>query len=161
MGMEWMRVGTSASRLSAPRLLRAGLLALVLAVVGCGGKSTEQAGGTPSPPTVQVRQTSRLGAILTTPAGKTLYTFSLDTTGASNCTATCIATWVPLALASGQPVAPRGLAGALGSIMRGDGKRQVTYEGKPLYTYVRDAQPGDTAGEGVDAFNGTWRVAGV
>ena len=40
-------------------------------------------------------------------------------------------------------------AALIGSIVRSDGTKQVTYNGWPLYTYVPDKQPGDTLGEGI------------
>jgi hypothetical protein len=33
---------------------------------------------------------------------------------------------------------------------------QLTYNGHPLYTFVNDKKPGDTNGEGVKAFGGSW-----
>ena len=42
--------------------------------------------------------------------------------------------------------------------MRSDGTQQATYNGHPLYTFVGDKQPGDTNGEGLNAFGGGWFV---
>ena len=42
----------------------------------------------------------------------------------------------------------KGLTGKLGSIPRGSG-RQVTYEGRPLYTYGKDRTGGQTREQGV------------
>jgi predicted lipoprotein with Yx(FWY)xxD motif len=42
-----------------------------------------------------------------------------------------------------------GIGGTLGSVTRLDGNQQVTYDGKPLYYFVRDAAPGQTNGQGV------------
>ena len=39
---------------------------------------------------------------------------------------------------------------------RADGRRQVTYEHHPLYTFVKDTGKGQTNGEGIDAFGGEW-----
>jgi len=46
----------------------------------------------------------------------------------------------------------------VGTIQRADGKPQVTYNGHPLYLFKGDKQPGDTNGEGLTAFGGTWYV---
>ena len=35
---------------------------------------------------------------------------------------------------------------------------QVTYNGHPLYYFVGDTKPGDTTGEGINAFGGGWDV---
>ena len=39
---------------------------------------------------------------------------------------------------------------------RTDGKRQVTYAGHPLYTFVGDTKAGQTNGEGLNNFGATW-----
>ena len=41
-------------------------------------------------------------------------------------------------------------------LARDDGSKQWAYKGKPLYTWVKDAKPGDRTGDG---FNNAWRVA--
>ena len=41
---------------------------------------------------------------------------------------------------------------------RSDGKPQVTYNGHPLYLFSADQKPGDTNGQGVNAFGGLWYV---
>lgn len=64
-----------------------------------------------------------------------VYTYSLDRAGRSSCQSACAVKFPPL-LTSGQPqVAPNsGLSqGKVGAIVRSDGTRQVTYNGKPLY----------------------------
>ena len=44
----------------------------------------------------------------------------------------------------------------LGTSARSDGKTQVTYNGHPVYTFSGDSSPGDTNGQGVNAFGGLW-----
>jgi predicted lipoprotein with Yx(FWY)xxD motif len=81
--------------------------------------------------------------------GMSLYTFTKDTpnSGTSACNAGCIDTWPALSVASGgAPSAGDGVSGTLGTITRGDGTLQVTYNGLPLYFFKNDAQPGDTNG---------------
>ena len=46
----------------------------------------------------------------------------------------------------------------LGSIKRPEGGRQVTYHGRPLYTFVEDHGPGKANGEGFKDV-GTWHAA--
>ena len=70
-----------------------------------------------------------------------VYTYSRDSAGHSACTGACAVAFPPL-LTSGHPqVAAGGAldARALGSIARGDGTRQVTYRGKPLYLNGNEA----------------------
>ena len=63
----------------------------------------------------------------------------------------------------GTPKPGSGLkASKLGTTRRSDGKRQVTYGGHPLYTFVVDAgKPGSVKGEGVKAFGAEWYAVGA
>jgi len=58
-------------------------------------------------------------------------------------------------------VRPRtaGVSGALGVMTRQDGAQQVTYNHKPVYTFVGDVNPGDTEGQNIASFGGTWTAA--
>jgi hypothetical protein len=51
-----------------------------------------------------------------------------------------------------------GLTGKLGTIERSDGSAQATFDGHPLYTFVKDTGPGTDTGNGVDAFGGLWHA---
>lgn len=97
----------------------------------------------------------KLGAILTDGEGKTLYLFTEDSTaGESACDSDCAANWPPLAPAEGMAL-PEGVPGTLGTIDRGDGTQQVTYNDIPLYSFTEDDEAGDVYGEGV---GGVWFV---
>jgi predicted lipoprotein with Yx(FWY)xxD motif len=80
----------------------------------------------------------------------TLYTFDNDVAGSgvSACTGTCLVNWPALTIAAGDtPTGGAGVTGTLGTITRTDnGARQVTYNGLPLYFFIGDTAPGDTAG---------------
>ena len=97
-----------------------------------------------------------LGEHLVGPNGHTLYLFEKDTGSTSTCTGACAAAWPPL-VTTGAPTAG-GAANAdlLGTTKRPDGTMEVTYGGHPLYYFSRDAAPGDTAGQEVDAFGADW-----
>jgi predicted lipoprotein with Yx(FWY)xxD motif len=56
------------------------------------------------------------------------------------------------------PSAVPGLRGKLGTVTRPDGTTQLTYNDKPLYTFVQDTQPGDANGDGFTDLGGTWHV---
>ncbi len=109
----------------------------------------------PAPaPAVALRQDEKLGSILTGTKGMTLYMYTRDALGISNCYDQCAVNWPPL-LADGDPSAPSGLQGAIGKTQRKDGSWQVTYNGMPLYYWIRDQKPGDTTGQNV---GGVWFV---
>ena len=68
-----------------------------------------------------------------------VYTLSTDGGHASACQEKCALTWQPV-LTSGPVEAGAGVdEHALGIIVRPDGTHQATYNGKPLYQFVRDA----------------------
>ena len=133
-----------------------------LAVAGCGGGG---GGATASPPkpkaskaapaTVKVAK-SGLGKILVDSQGRTLYLFKKDSGTTSACTGACATAWPPLRT-TGKPIAGSGTnASLVGTATRADGTTQVTYNGHPLYLFVKDTKPGDTNGEGKTAFGGSW-----
>ena len=56
----------------------------------------------------------------------------------------------PVTVPPGNTVAAgEGVTGVLGLITGTDGSTQVTYDGRPLYYWQGDAEPGDTTGHGV------------
>jgi predicted lipoprotein with Yx(FWY)xxD motif len=88
-----------------------------------------------------------LGEFLVAANGLTLYTFTEDEPGVSNCTGECAASWTPYTLRPGVKLAlGEGLTGELDTIEREDGSLQVTYNGMPLYFWEGDFLPGDTTG---------------
>ncbi|MEK8144897.1 hypothetical protein NKH18_35340 [Streptomyces sp. M10(2022)] len=88
----------------------------------------------------------------------TLYVFDKDTKAKSNCTGACAKAWPPL-LDTKAPVAGSGVkSDLLKTTTRGDGKKQVTYNGHPLYRFDEDQKAGDTNGQAVDAFGAKWYV---
>ena len=98
-----------------------------------------------------------LGTYLTDSAGRTVYMFTADMAGMSMCSGACTKPWPPV-LTEGAPKAGSGVqASALGTIANGSAK-QVTFDGKPLYYFIRDKSAGSTAGEGITHFGGSWYV---
>ena len=110
-----------------------------------------------SRPSVGVAQ-SKLGRILVDGRGRSLYLFEKDRNGKSSCNGACVAYWPPL-IAAGKPLAKPGVkASLLGRTKRKDGRWQVTYKRHPLYTFVGDTKKGQTNGEGLTDFGGSWDV---
>jgi predicted lipoprotein with Yx(FWY)xxD motif len=98
---------------------------------------------------VTVASNQKLGQVLADSQGRTLYFFAKDSPGTSTCTGDCATTWPPLTSPVASPALPSGVLGELAVISRPDGTKQVAYDGMPLYYYAKDANPGDTNGEGV------------
>jgi len=100
--------------------------------------------------------------ILVDSAGKTLYKFSPDTKTTSACTGSCATYWPPLTAAAGTtPTGGPGTGGTFGTITRSDGTLQVTYDGRPLYTFMGDSSSGSTSGQNLTTYGGTWTVVTV
>lgn len=106
----------------------------------------------------EARSASLGKTVLTNRTGLTLYSLSAETHGRFICKRSCLLDWHPLVVAKG--VKPTGPV-ALGTIKRPDnGARQVTFAGKPLYTFDDDQRKGDANGEGFKDV-GTWHAASI
>lgn len=106
--------------------------------------------------TVLLGGNDELGRFLTGPEGLTLYRFNPDEPGLSSCYDQCALNWPPLLVADGEvPYGGAGLVGELGTTVRDDDTIQVTYNGMPLYYWLKDENPGDATGEGV---NDVWFI---
>ena len=75
--------------------------------------------------------------------GKTLYIFTKDAAGKSNCNGGCAGAWPPFAVAN-----PALAGGDFSIVTRDDGAKQWAHQGKPLYFYAADTAAGDMKGEG-------------
>ncbi|MFC5171185.1 hypothetical protein [Streptomyces mutomycini] len=106
--------------------------------------------------TVSVRN-GTYGTSLVDDKGMTLYVFDKDPKNKSNCADACAKEWPPLL--DKAPTAGSGVkSNLLKTTTRGDGKRQVTYNGHALYRFDEDQKAGDTNGQAVDAFGAKWYV---
>jgi predicted lipoprotein with Yx(FWY)xxD motif len=142
-----------------------------LLVVACGGSSGGGSSSTASTPAPSastaaaaiVKTASKTVAgksenILVDSKGLTLYYFTPDKGGTVTCTAACAQNWPPLTLPSGaaNPTGDTGVTGKLATVANpAGGTPQVTYNGWPLYYYVKDKDSADTYGQGV---GGKWFV---
>jgi RNA polymerase sigma factor (sigma-70 family) len=98
---------------------------------------------------VMLAEDPTLGSFLADDKGMTLYLFTKDEPNVSNCYDQCEANW-PVLHTEGAPQAGEGVdASLLGTTTRTDGATQVTYNGWPLYYYIKDMQPGDVTGQDV------------
>jgi predicted lipoprotein with Yx(FWY)xxD motif len=91
------------------------------------------------------------GDALIDPEGFTIYVFENDREGESDCNDRCAETWVPVP--GDTPIGSGVDASQFGTLTREDGSTQLMLDGRPLYHYVDDENPGDATGEGV---GGVW-----
>lgn len=161
------------------RMMRAaGVVAIGLLAAACSSSSGTTASSppasrpatpssSPSPsssiiPAVSLRAVPGIdGHTLVDGTGRPLYIFEADKNGKSKCYKACALVWQPETIFS-KPLAGGGAKQALlGTIDRGDGGTQVTYNGKPLYYYTGgsgDATDGPANGQGLKAFGAPWYV---
>jgi predicted lipoprotein with Yx(FWY)xxD motif len=99
---------------------------------------------------------SSLGRILVDGHGRTLYLFGKDEHGKSACSGQCASFWPPLITARRARAKAGAKASLLGTTRRADGRLQVTYNHHPVYRFAKDTKKGQTNGEGLNIFGGTW-----
>jgi len=101
---------------------------------------------------------SRYGRMLFDGKGRAIYLFTREKGTRSRCYGQCAVAWPPVFTKG----APRARAGVdrklLGTTRRRDGRRQVTYNGHPLYYYITDTRPGQITCQDITEFGGTWLV---
>lgn len=106
------------------------------------------------------RKVGKLGVILVNGAGRTLYMFVPDKQKKVTCKGACAVIWPPLKLKAGQKPTAGGAAkkSLLGTYKVAGGKRVVSYNRWPLYTYYTDHKPGQATGQRVNNSGGLWYV---
>jgi len=145
-------------------LTPAAAIAAVVFLAACGSSGSNSSssgmsssGGTS---TVSVKQMGNSGKVLVDSTGRALYAADQETGGKILCTGACNSIWMPVTVTSGSPTGDS-VGGKLGVVTRPDGTKQVTYNGKLLYSFSQD-QSGQVTGNGVsDAFGAkhfTWHV---
>ena len=106
--------------------------------------------------TVTVRG-SAFGRVLFDGSNRALYAFTRDPRGRSVCYGPCAAAWPPYIVTGTLRPGAGGKHALLGTTRRRDGKRQLTYAGKPLYYYAHDPV-GRILCQNVREFGGLWLV---
>ena len=117
-------------------------IAIAIAATNGGGKSSSAPANAGSA-TVSAEQISGSGNVLVDSSGRPLYANDQEKNGMALCNGACLSFWKPLKV-SGMPKASS-LSGKLGVVSRPDGGKQVTYNGKLLYTFYLDS-PGKVGG---------------
>ena len=158
----------------------------LVALAGCGSDSASEsdrgaadaqasqaanATGTSEPASTTGKRRARKGTrviIARSPYGRMLfnsnrqaiYIFQRDRKNKTNCYGECARAWPPV-YTKGRPRAGPGVNNSLlGTIRRRDGRRQVTYDGKPLYYYVNEG-PGEVKCHNVNLNGGFWWAVGA
>ena len=108
-----------------------------------------------SSPELTLAQNSDLGSFLVDAKGMALYLYTKDTPNTSTCYDKCAAAWPPLTTTSSATAGAGVDDSKIGTTMRTDGTTQITYNGWPLYYFVKDKTAGDVTGENV---GGVWFV---
>jgi predicted lipoprotein with Yx(FWY)xxD motif len=152
------------------------LLAMLVLIAGCGDdgssdtvRSTPEqstgdaasSGDRPAPAGTRViLARSPFGRMLFSSGRQAIYIFERDRRNKSNCYGECARAWPPV-FTTGEPRAGRGVdKSLLGTMRRRDGRRQLTYAGKPLYYYVNEA-PGEVKCHNVNLNGGFWWAVGA
>ena len=132
-------------------------------VAGCGGGGDDNSSSA-SPPAMSSATvtTQDIGGddVVVDSTGKALYASDQEAAaGKVLCIDGCTSFWEPLTV-NGAPTG-NDVSGKLGVTRRPDGDKQVTLDGKLLYSFVQDKQD-EVTGDGFqDAFDGqtlTWHV---
>ena len=137
----------------AHRLTRPLAAMALLGLGGIGARAVSQVQAQAQAPPALVKMAT--AHILVDARGMTLYLYSPDKPTKSVCIGKCAAYWPPALVPAGAtvPTAMPGITGTFGIATRQGGARQLTYDGAPLYTWIKDKNPGDITGQGV---GGIW-----
>ncbi|WP_327633216.1 hypothetical protein OHB24_24755 [Kribbella sp. NBC_00482] len=143
-------------------LLLGATVAALGALTACGSDAQPAGGdaGDAAAAAVSVKDVSGVGQTLVDASGKTLYFADQEAGGTLKCTDGCLSFWIPAAGSAADAKSVTGLA----TMKRSDtGAEQLTFQGKPLYTFKLDTAAGEAKGNNLaDAFSGvdfTWHAA--
>ena len=150
---------SSSTIFSGRRLVALGGVALALIAAAIAAMAMH---ANAAAPTIGVK-TSKVGSktepIAVNHKGRAVYTLSGDRAGHLKCkSSACLAIW-PAVKAKGmhKPKLASGVKGKIGTV-KVKGFKQVTLNGRPLYTYAADHKAGVATGNGIRAFGGVWHV---
>jgi predicted lipoprotein with Yx(FWY)xxD motif len=127
-------------------------------LVGAATSSSAASVSAHDPALLKAGNVSGFGAVLTNAHGFSLYGLSDEFGGKLACKGECLTFWPPVLVSKSATKVSlgAGVTGEIGFVARGATTKQVTFDGYPLYTFVKDSGPGQKHGEGVVAFGGTW-----
>ena len=136
------------------------VLTALAAVAALAFPATSMSEPTAASASTLTAKSSRFGRVLFDGRGFVLYAFTRDPRGRSACSGACATAWPPY-VATGKLSAGAGVTRSLlGTTRRRDGRRQVTYAGKPLYYYAHEGA-GQVLCHNVNLNGGFWWVIGT
>ena len=131
-------------------------IAMLLALLAVVLVAPDHLGASSPRSTVTVRSSS-FGRILFDGSNRALYAFTADPRGKATCYGKCAEAWPPYIVHGALRAGAGTRRSLLGTTRRRDGRRQLTYAGKPLYYYVHDPR-GQVLCQDVREFGGLWLV---
>ena len=151
-------------------LVVGGLLGVVALLAACGGGSTptttptttSSAGSGAKPSTsFGTAKVSGVGTVVVDGGGRTVYVLTSDGKTNAPCTdaSGCTKLWPDLPLPDGTAAAKAGSgidASLLSTMKLSDGETYPTYHGWLMYEYSGDTSTGQSNGQGIKSFGGTW-----
>jgi len=152
-GLNAARGTTSMTgRTRAALILGAGALAIgALALGALASSAPASAKSSSKALTIRTVAVPKIGMVLATSSGLTLYRYAADPAGKVICTRVCAKVWPPFLLPKGvtHVKAAHGVKGL--SVVRVPGGRlQVFFHRQALYTFVSDKKKGQASGQGVE-----------
>ena len=112
------------------------LLTFALAALAVGSASAATRTSAPAIRYVD----DEFGPVLATPSKQALYYWTAESDLKIHCKGECAKLWPPLVVRRGAVVRAHvaGIKGTFGTITRPDGRRQVTFNRRPVYTYIHE-----------------------
>lgn len=91
-------------------------------------------------PLVRTLTDAKLGEVLTTRTRQAIYVWNKEPKGTVTCKGACAKAWPPVIVKTGVivPMHVKGIMGDFGTIRRPDGRRQLTFGKRALYTYAHE-----------------------
>ena len=144
-----------------PAVLSAVLLSVALAAcsapepTGASGAAPATQLAEPDHTVLSANSTAKLGTVVIDGLGWTLYRSDADsaTPPRSACTGSCTDEWPPVLMQAGTPAYDGVDPSVVGTVVRDDGRQQVTIGGWPVYRHASDSKPGAVDGQGAQ---GRW-----
>jgi predicted lipoprotein with Yx(FWY)xxD motif len=133
------------------------LAGVALAAASLAAASLAPAAGTAPRPTVKAGS-SQYGRMVFDGRGFALYAFTRDGRGPSRCYGACAKAWPPYVVTGTLRAGTGTKRSLLGTVRRRDGRRQLTYAGRPLYYYIGEKRPGPVLCQNVREYGGLWLI---